>query len=68
VPSKRLWLRAEYTGVQTQKTTVLIKTFFFFSLGIKPREILVCKWDLKVVLYLGYVFYVDLFICYFDPI
>ena len=39
-----------------------------FLLEIKPGEILVCKRDLKDVLFLGYVFYIDLFICYFDPI
>jgi hypothetical protein len=42
--------------------------FFFFSLEIKPGEILARKRDLKEVLFLGYTFYIDLFICYFDPI
>jgi len=40
----------------------------FFSLEVKHGEILVCKRGLKEVLFLGYVFYIDLFICYFDSI
>lgn len=66
MPSKRLWLPIEYTGVQTQKTTFLI--IIFFLQEIKPGEILVYKRDLKDMLFLGYVFYIDLFICCFDPI